>query len=63
MATRGNRDEIVLATKYVNTPYLGSKDKKIPINYGGTGSKSMKLALDESLARLKTHYIDLFYVH
>jgi aryl-alcohol dehydrogenase-like predicted oxidoreductase len=62
MATRGNRDEIVLATKYVNTSYLQSKDK-ILVNYGGTGSKSMKVAIDESLARLKTHYIDLYYVH
>ncbi|KAF2674583.1 Aldo/keto reductase [Microthyrium microscopicum] len=62
MINRGNRDEIVLATKYTS-PCETHHAKKIQANFGGNGTKSMKIALEASLARLKTTYIDLFYVH
>jgi aryl-alcohol dehydrogenase-like predicted oxidoreductase len=62
METRQNRDEIVLATKY-SAGYLGDKKDKIQSNTGGNGSKSMKVSLEASLRKLKTGYIDLFYVH
>jgi aryl-alcohol dehydrogenase-like predicted oxidoreductase len=62
MEARGNRDEIVLATKY-STGYLGDKKDKIQSNTGGNGSKSMKVSLEASLKKLRTGYIDLFYVH
>lgn len=61
MASRGNRDEMVLATKYTGG-YQSHRDV-IHSNYIGTGSKCMKLSLEASLEKLQTTYIDLFYVH
>ena len=52
----GNRDDIVLATKYT------SKTKENP-NHLGNGRKNMVKALDASLERLGTDYVDLYYVH
>ncbi|KAI9069422.1 Aldo/keto reductase [Trametes sanguinea] len=62
MKKRDNRDEIVLATKYTNT-FAPDKKDRIQSNFGGTGSKSMKVSLEVSLKRLQTSYIDIFYVH
>ncbi|KAF5567495.1 oxidoreductase [Fusarium napiforme] len=63
MASRGVRDDIVLATKYSNkyTAKLGAD--RIHSNYGGNGTKSMKISLDASLDKLQTHYVDVFYLH
>jgi aryl-alcohol dehydrogenase-like predicted oxidoreductase len=51
-----HRDEIVLATKaflpWHNTP-----------NAGGNSRKSLFQAIDDSLARLKMDYVDLFQIH
>jgi aryl-alcohol dehydrogenase-like predicted oxidoreductase len=64
MAKRKIRDQIVLATKYTNASSSGSNYlKEIRANYVGTGTKSMRLSLERSLANLQTSYIDLFYVH
>ncbi|OQD69092.1 hypothetical protein PENPOL_c002G03837 [Penicillium polonicum] len=57
----GRRSEIVLATKYTLSPIFGKAVQQS--NYGGTGTKSMRVAVDDSLKRLKTDYIDLYYVH
>lgn len=62
MKARGNRDEIVLATKYTSSCRPGEKGR-IQSNFGGNGAKSMKLSLEASLARLQTTYVDVFYVH
>ncbi|KAK4684989.1 hypothetical protein P7C73_g5171, partial [Tremellales sp. Uapishka_1] len=65
MAKRQNRDEIVLATKYT-TFALNKKEgvyEGIGINYGGNSRKAMMLNLEASLRRLKTTYIDLYYIH
>lgn len=62
MAARGNRDELVLATKFTN-PYTPPRDGHVRANYVGNGTKSMKLSLEASLKRLGTTYIDLFYLH
>lgn len=62
MASRNNRDEMVLATKYT-VNYMSHDDDKIHSNYVGNGSKSMKLSLEASLKKLQTSYIDLFYLH
>jgi aryl-alcohol dehydrogenase-like predicted oxidoreductase len=52
MAKRGNRDAIVLATK------VGSKrDRK------GLTADNVRVATEESLARLQTDRIDLLYTH
>ncbi|KAF8861038.1 voltage-gated shaker-like K+ channel, subunit [Acephala macrosclerotiorum] len=62
MSIRGNRDEIVLATKYTGA-FQAYKREKIQSNYGGNGSKSLKLSLEASLRKLQTSYVDIFYVH
>lgn len=49
---RGNRSDIVLATKVGAHP-----ERK------GLAAKNIKAAVDESLTRLRTDYIDLYYTH
>lgn len=60
MEARGNREDIVLATKFSSPSKPGAK---IGANYCGNSSKSLKFAVEGSLQRLKTGYIDLFWVH
>ena len=55
--TRDHRQEIVLATKYTNAA-PGSDP-----NAGGNHRKSMVQAVEGSLRRLKTDYIDLYWMH
>jgi aryl-alcohol dehydrogenase-like predicted oxidoreductase len=64
MQERGNRDEMVLATKFT-TAYQAYKgyDKIIQSNFGGTGAKGMKHSVEASLKKLKTDYIDLLWMH
>ena len=65
MAERGNRDEMVLATKFT-TFYPGAeKSSKIGLrsNFSGNHTKSLKLSLEASLEKLKTTYIDVLYIH
>lgn len=64
MEERGCRDEMVIATKYTTNYQLQRGwDNVIQSNYCGNGFKTMKLAVEASLKKLKTSYIDLFYVH
>lgn len=56
----GHRDRIVLATKYTNAaPGLGDPDP----NAAGNHRKSMMQSVEASLRRLKTDYIDLYWLH
>jgi aryl-alcohol dehydrogenase-like predicted oxidoreductase len=52
-----HRQEVVLATKYTNAG--ASKDP----NASGNHRKSMFQAIEASLRRLKTDYIDLYWLH
>lgn len=69
MESRQCRDEMVIATKYTigyknhGETKIGGTKGTIGINYGGNGAKSMRSSLDASLKKLRTTYIDLFYVH
>lgn len=53
----GRRDQFVLATKYSFNQRQGDP------NAGGNHRKHLKEALDGSLKRLNTDYIDLYWVH
>src|SRR6478672_348133 len=53
----GHRHEIVLATKYTNA--MPGNDP----NAAGNHRKSMFRAVDDSLKRLRTDYIDLYWMH
>ena len=53
----GERERIVLATKYSNN--MVSDDP----NAGGNHRKNLVQSVDASLKRLKTEYIDLYWVH
>ena len=54
---RGDRDRVVIATKCTGNMVLGDP------NGGGNGRKALMGAVDESLRRLKTDYIDLLWSH
>jgi aryl-alcohol dehydrogenase-like predicted oxidoreductase len=54
---RGHREQIVLATKYTNA--VPGRDP----NAAGNHRKSMMQAVEASLKRLKTEYIDLYWMH
>lgn len=56
-AERGLRDRLVIATKYSYNAQAGNP------NAGGNHRKNLMRALDASLKRLGTDYIDLYYVH
>jgi len=57
IAERGARDHVVLTSKYSY-----NLDPKNP-NSGGNGRKNMMRAVEASLKRLKTDYIDLYLLH
>lgn len=54
MKSRGNRKNIIIATK------VGSETKEHPSD---TSKKHILKSVDESLERLQTDYIDLYYTH
>jgi aryl-alcohol dehydrogenase-like predicted oxidoreductase len=56
-AGSGLRDKLVLATKYSFGGKVGDP------NSGGNGRKSMMNALEGSLKRLQTDYVDLYWMH
>jgi aryl-alcohol dehydrogenase-like predicted oxidoreductase len=55
--TQGDRDRWVLATKYTLT-----LDRADP-NAGGNHRKSLVRALEQSLRRLRTDYVDILWLH
>ena len=62
-----SRDEIVLATKFgfngSSSPLSGSSGAPGNPHAGGAGAKNIHRALDASLNRLGTDYIDLYQIH
>lgn len=62
-----SRDEIVLATKFgfngSRSPLAANGDRPGNPHAGGAGSKNIHRALEASLRRLGTDYIDLYWMH
>jgi len=54
---RGLREQVVLATKFTFNPQPGNP------NAGGNGRKNIYRSVEDSLRRLKTDYIDLYWLH
>ncbi|GAU66368.1 putative aldo/keto reductase [Streptomyces sp. NBRC 110611] len=52
LASRGNRSDVVIATKVGAHP-----------DFTGLTAATIKTAVDQSLTRLRTDYIDLYYTH
>lgn len=63
----GTRDDIVLATKFAfngsSSPLTATQAGGGNPNAGGAGAKNIHRALDASLKRLGTDYIDLYWMH
>ena len=53
----GARDKVVLATKFTFNGQPGNP------NAGGNGRKNMYRAIEDSLRRLQTDYLDLYWMH
>lgn len=67
IAETGSRDEIVLATKFgfngSRSPLAADQSATGNPHAGGAGAKNIHRALDGSLKRLGTDYIDLYWMH
>jgi aryl-alcohol dehydrogenase-like predicted oxidoreductase len=57
IAETGTRDQVVLATKFTMPADAGNP------NLAGNGRKNILTALDASLRRLGTDYVDLYWLH
>jgi aryl-alcohol dehydrogenase-like predicted oxidoreductase len=56
-ASNRPRDRVVIATKFMGNMFIGDP------NGGGAGRKAIINACEESLRRLRTDYIDLYWAH
>jgi len=67
IAASSARDEIVLATKFgfngSASPLTATQSGGGNPNAGGAGAKNIHRALDASLKRLGTDYVDLYWMH
>ena len=63
MKARGNRDEMVIATKYTTGWKAYQGRKVIQANFGGMNSKSLRHSLEASLKKLQTSFVDILYIH
>lgn len=67
IADSGSRDEVVLATKFgfngSASPLTATQAGGGNPNAGGAGAKNIRRALDASLKRLGTDYVDLYWMH
>ncbi|THX37906.1 putative aryl-alcohol dehydrogenase Aad14 [Aureobasidium pullulans] len=63
MKERGNRDQMVIATKFT-TDYKGyTLGKGKAANHCGNHKRSLFMSVRDSLAKLQTDFIDILYLH
>ncbi|KXG54346.1 uncharacterized protein PGRI_074900 [Penicillium griseofulvum] len=63
MASRNNRDQLVIATKYTTDYRSHALGKGNAPNACGNHRRSMMLSVRDSLRKLQTDYIDILYLH
>ncbi|KAK1241313.1 hypothetical protein MKX08_001287 [Trichoderma sp. CBMAI-0020] len=63
MATRRNRDQMVIATKYTTDYKSYALGKGRTPNSCGNSRRSMHMSVRDSLQKLQTDWIDILYVH
>ncbi|CEL01435.1 Putative Aad14p [Aspergillus calidoustus] len=63
MAARGNRDRMVIATKYTTDYKSYELGKGNAPNHCGNHKRSLHMSLRDSLKKLQTEWIDILYVH
>ena len=63
MKARGNRDEMVIATKYTTGWQIAKGTQVIQSNYGGMNAKNLRHCLTASLKKLQTDFVDVLYIH
>ncbi|OIW23634.1 aryl-alcohol dehydrogenase [Coniochaeta ligniaria NRRL 30616] len=63
MQKRGNRDQIVLATKFTSDYRSHAVGKGNGPNFAGNHKKSLHMSARDSLKKLQTEYIDILYIH
>lgn len=63
MELRGVRDQMVIATKYTTPWKRYDATVKQQVHYAGNGTKALHLSVHGSLAKLRTSYLDVLYVH
>jgi predicted oxidoreductase len=59
MKLRGNRDQLVVATKYTSAWRLAFEEEEIQSNFGGNNKKALYVSVEASLRKLQTSYIDI----
>jgi aryl-alcohol dehydrogenase-like predicted oxidoreductase len=59
----GHREEVIVATKYTNASSVFAGKPGSDANAGGNQRKNMVQAVEASLKRLGTDYIDLYWMH
>ncbi|KAL3419599.1 aryl-alcohol dehydrogenase [Phlyctema vagabunda] len=63
MDERGNRDRMVIATKYTAPYKTHEAGHGNSVNYTGNHKRSIHMSVRDSLKKLKTDWIDIFYLH
>ncbi|KDN70756.1 putative aldo/keto reductase [Colletotrichum sublineola] len=63
MKEKGNREQIVLATKYTSDYRSHALGKGNTANFSGNHRRSLHISVRDSLKKLGTDYIDILYLH
>lgn len=63
MASRKNRDQIVLATKFTTDYRSHELGKGNAVNFCGNHKRSLHMSVRDSLKKLQTDFIDILYLH
>ncbi|KAF4840849.1 putative aryl-alcohol dehydrogenase AAD14 [Colletotrichum siamense] len=63
MKLRGNRDQLVIATKFTSEYRSHSLGKGKTPNHCGNHRRSLHMSVRDSLAKLQTDWIDILYLH